>query len=1085
MTSRRILVVEDNPTTRKMLRIALESDGYLVIEAGDGREAIEAQTRQPAELVLQDIVLPDMNGFELVRRLRAMPGGRELPILALSGFLGRIEDAESAEAGFTALLVKPIEPSRLLETIHGYLPIAHPPDELIGKRQRIILADDDPVQLKLTRMYFEQLDFHVTTASSASEALASARAAPPDVIVSDVLMPGMDGFDLSMEVRRDPQLARVPVVLISAWYQTAADLELAKRVGASALINRTSNLRSVADAVVDAIDKGAPDAVEEPTERMSLEHARLVIRQLERHLSRSAALARRCTLQAAQISMLSGVADALTRKADVSLALRDVLAATLDAAGISKGALFLRNGDHMELGHALGFSPEEQAQLTTFFGDLSSLERTIEQRATITIPSNAIDKERGVAILQRAGVASMHIVPLVSEAKVAGAMILGAKSTDLTSDDAVAFARAMGNQLTQSLALTKTFERLEASEKKSRWLVDSNIIGIASWQREHGVDEANDAFLKTVGYTREDLEAGALRSGLTPPEYEAHDLRALQEIAERGQCTQYEKELARKDGSRVSVMIGAASFPGFTDRGVSFIVDITDRKRAELEVGKQELRFRALIEKSTDVITLTSPDLICTYISPSVRHILGYEPEDLVARGMSVCLHPDEVPIVRRIRERLEPGEVSAPYVIRTIHKDGSMRWMEGTSTNLIHDPSVGAIVSNFRDVTERRRLEEQLRQAQKMEAIGSLAGGVAHDFNNLLSVILAYSDLIASDLKPSDAIYADVAEIRGAGQRAADLTKQLLAFSRKQMLQPRVVDLNAIVAASERMLRRLIGEDIELTVFADKNLDRILVDPGQVEQVIMNLAVNARDAMVGGGKLTIETKNVLLDEHYASEHPEIQHGPHVMFAMTDTGTGMSPATQARIFEPFFTTKETGRGTGLGLSTVFGIVKQSGGSIWVYSEEGRGTTFKVYLPSTTVAATARVDPIGGKDLRGGETILLVEDDEAVRVVVRTILERHGYNVLEALSPANAISICEKHETKIDLLLTDVVMPKMSGRQLADRLRPMRAEMKVLFMSGYTDNAIVHHGVLDHGVLFIEKPILPEALARKVREALEG
>ncbi|HYT03775.1 MAG TPA: response regulator [Gemmatimonadales bacterium] len=389
------------------------------------------------------------------------------------------------------------------------------------------------------------------------------------------------------------------------------------------------------------------------------------------------------------------------------------------------------------------------------------------------------------------------------------------------------------------------------------------------------------------------------------------------------------------------------------------------------------------------------------------------------------------------------------------------------------------------RDVSEQRRLQQQLVQAQKMEAVGRLAGGVAHDFNNLLTVIISYSDLVLADLPRDDPKWDDIDQIRKAGEAAAALTSQLLAFSRQQVLQPRVLDMNAVVATTQKLLERLIGEDVKLVTVLAPDLGKVKVDPGQLEQVIMNLAVNARDAMPNGGRLTIETANVEMDEAYVRGHPLARSGRYVMLAVSDTGIGMDEATKARIFEPFFTTKEPGKGTGLGLATVYGIVQQSGGFLWVYSEPGHGTSFKTYFPQLDeAAASGAARPVALPVPRGRETVLLVEDAAAVRAVTRAVLERQGYTVLEAPNGEAALRLGAKHRGPIHLLLTDVVMPELSGRQLAEQLAALRPAMRVLYTSGYTDDAVFRHGVLEAGIAYLQKPFTPDALARKVREVLD-
>jgi signal transduction histidine kinase/ActR/RegA family two-component response regulator len=438
------------------------------------------------------------------------------------------------------------------------------------------------------------------------------------------------------------------------------------------------------------------------------------------------------------------------------------------------------------------------------------------------------------------------------------------------------------------------------------------------------------------------------------------------------------------------------------------------------------------------------------------------------------------------VLKRVTAGAPVAAYETRGRRKDGSMIDIAVYSAPLrVPGGRPLGVLAVIADRTERNRLEDRLRQSQKMEAVGKLAGGIAHDFNNLLTAITGYTDLLYLRL-PGDIGKRELNEIRKASDRAASLTRQLLAFSRQQVLQPKVIDVNEVVGNLSGMLGRLIGEDVEFVASLDREVGRVKADPFQLEQVLMNLAVNARDAMPRGGKLTIETANVILDESYTRGHPDVKPGPYVMIAVSDTGIGMDSETRARIFEPFFTTKALGKGTGLGLSTVYGIVKQSQGHMWAYSEPGQGATFKVYLPiheagdePPIVTPQARVVP------RGWETILAVEDEESLLNLVAEILKDAGYNVIPANGPKEALRVLVEHREAIHMLLTDVVMPGMSGRLLADQVLRERPGMRVLYMSGYTDNAIVHHGVLDAGTAFLQKPFTPDALIKKVREVLDA
>jgi PAS domain S-box-containing protein len=511
-----------------------------------------------------------------------------------------------------------------------------------------------------------------------------------------------------------------------------------------------------------------------------------------------------------------------------------------------------------------------------------------------------------------------------------------------------------------------------------------------------------------------------------------------------------------------------------------------ERQRWQVEAALRasEERFRALVENSSDALLLIDADGRITYVSPSSERHLGWTPEQTVGQSIFDFIQPDDRELLSaRIAEtRGHPGQTIVAQV-RFHHADLSWRILEVLGVNRLADPAVAGIVVNVRDITERRRLEEQLRQAQKMEAIGQLAGGVAHDFNNLLTAILGYCHLMLDEIPAESPLHPDLLEIQAAGERAASLTRQLLAFSRRQMLQPQVVDVSTLVRQLEKLLRRLISEDVELVTALASDLHPVTVDPASVEQILVNLAVNARDAMPTGGRLTIETANVELDEAYAVTHVAMNSGPYVMVAVGDTGEGMDAATRARVFEPFFTTKEQGKGSGLGLATVYGMVKQSGGYIWVYSEPGHGTVFKVYLPPTPASFVApRLDD-GNETAAGWETVLLVEDEDAVRVLAREVLRRHGYVVLEAHHGLDALHVAERHAEEIHLLLTDVVMPYMSGRELVDRLAAVRPTTKALFMSGYTDHALMNEDV-PAGAAFLQKPFTPEVLARRVRHILD-
>ena len=550
----------------------------------------------------------------------------------------------------------------------------------------------------------------------------------------------------------------------------------------------------------------------------------------------------------------------------------------------------------------------------------------------------------------------------------------------------------------------------------------------------------------------------------------------------------------RKDGTEFPAEISLS--PIDTEEGrrvVAAVRDMTERRRIEESLRESEERYRQLVESASEVFykVITPGDPLrgdVEFVSQSVERVTGHAPQDFVRNPdlWARSIHPDDFPAVAESTGTcLTTGE-SAIRSYRIQDRTGTYHWMEDRITPLM-DPEgrVRGYQGVARDVTERKQLEVQLLQSQKLETVGQLAGGIAHDFNNLLTVILGTIDLNQANLKEDDALYADLQDMRQAGERAAVLTRQLLAFSRKQILQPEVLNLNTVVERALGMARRLIGEHINVVFKPAHDLGSVKVDLGQIEQVLMNLVVNARDAMPTGGTLTIETQNVVLDEDHAATHRSVQPGPHVMLAVSDTGVGMDEATRLQIFEPFFTTKGHGKGTGLGLSTAYGIVKQSRGSIWAYSELGRGSTFKVYLPHVAEKVLPG-EPVQAVTITSGsETILVVEDEPVLRQLAKRLLESAGYEVLVAVNGEDALAVLARYKGPVHLLLTDVIMPGMSGRDLAEQVLVGHPEIKVLYTSGYTDEAIVHHGVLNEGTHLLNKPYTVADLASKVRHVLDS
>jgi len=719
-----------------------------------------------------------------------------------------------------------------------------------------------------------------------------------------------------------------------------------------------------------------------------------------------------------------------------------------------------------------------------------------DEYAALTLPEYR-------AFTKRLDVGSVLAVPMLSHGAVIGVATLlrSGRDNPYTDSDlhlfrniahhaalAIANTRSHAAEKAARASAVHATEAMRQSEVAHRLLFDASPIPVLVFDLETlAILAVNDAALGLYGHLRHDLlrltivdlnfdDAAAVRSRIS-----------VMGDAERTGVVRHR----RKDGSQFFAQFTSRvlTFAGLSSR-IAVITDVTARHEAE----RMRALLAAIVESANDAIVSKQLDGTITSWNDAAARLFGLSAGETIGRSIDIVIPKSHLPEERALLARVRAGGRVDHYETLRQRGDG-VTIPVSVSLAPVMD-SAGKVVGvskTARDLTARntaavtlRRTEDQLRQAQKMEAVGLLAGGIAHDFNNMLSVILSYSDLLLDELATDDAHADDIREIRSAATRAAELTRQLLLFSRQHVAEPAILDLNDVLGRMHKMLQRILGEDIDLVSAPGADVGRVLADPSNVEQIIMNLVVNARDAMPTGGKLTIETSNVELGEDYAREHHGIVAGPHVMLAVSDTGIGMDAETRARVFEPFFTTKGPGKGTGLGLSTVFGIARQCGGGVWLNSEPGRGTTFKVYFPHAQRAPDARaatVMPASG--LRGSETILLVEDEEQVRAVARDILERKGYRVLVADDASHALRLAAQADVVIDLLLSDVVMPQMSGAELAKRLATLRPRVKVLCMSGYTDDSIVRHGVLESQIAYLQKPFTPESLARKVRGVLDA
>jgi two-component system cell cycle sensor histidine kinase/response regulator CckA len=761
--------------------------------------------------------------------------------------------------------------------------------------------------------------------------------------------------------------------------------------------------------------------------------------------------------------LIAAVNDELFQRREAEAQVRAVLEAALDA---------VITIDHT--GRILEFSPAAEAM----FGHERAKVLGTQMAELLIPPTLRADHYRGLERYLDSGEGKMI-------GKRVEASALRADGSEFPIEIAISRVRTDGPAVfTGYIRDISEQKRSESQVRHLAAIVESSVDAIVGRNLDGIVTSWNAGAEGLFGYSADEMIGRSV--AILQPTGGA-ELEAINESLKTGKV-EFETVRVRKDGVEIEVASTVSPIADASGRitGASSISrGIGERKRAEAALRQSEARYRELFENATDLIATVDLEARLTAVNEAFVRTLGYSREELLGRSLRELVPPEWHDQLDRARDDKVDDEVkSTIYEHELIAKDGRRIQVEVASRVIEEDGRPVGIEAICRDLSERKQLEEQLRQAQRLEAIGRLAGGIAHDFNNLLTVIGGYTDELLAQGDPDSE--TELKEIAAAAERATILTRQLLAFSRRQLLQPRIISLNEVIDGIMPMLRRLIGEDIDLVASLDPGLDNILADPNQIDQVLLNLVINARDAMPQGGKLTIETGNAELDENYLADHAEARVGAHATLAVSDNGVGMDNETVARIFEPFFTTKAVGAGTGLGLSTVYGIVKQSGGNVWVYSEPGKGTTFKVYLPAA--AEPLAIDERVRTEIMtatGTETVLVVEDEEALRELAAGMLRKRGYTVFATGSSTEALRLADEQRDRIDLLLTDLVMPEMNGPELAKQITARIPGARVLYMSGYADEAVTRNGILETGTAYLEKPFSASELAQKVRDALDG
>jgi len=900
----------------------------------------------------------------------------------------------------------------------------HRPDSRTGF---VIVVNDDLVQLRVLSGLLEQEENRVLSCGSAEEALEKMNPEqPPDLIVTDLHMPGIDGWRFC-QLLRSPEYKpfnRIPILVISATFSCENPRRISADVGANAFLPAPIDGTRFLEQVQTLLAGETPQVT---TSVLIVEDNRTLL-------------------------------DALQQAFDANG--YRTMTATTGAEGM---ALFRRERPEIVV---LDY------HLPDMLGDAMLSEiRLLSPRSVTVMTTTDPNPELAVEWLRK-GASTYVRKPFEPEYLITLCRRAQRERALLDVED----------------VLEERTRELRVSEERYASLFNTILDGIVIATVDGHIVDANPSFQKMVGYSLDEL-AGMTYRQITPKARHQKETEAIEAVLAAGSGGRFEKELIRQDGTVFPVAIMGWVIRDMRGKAVglgALIRDLTKQKRAEQQIRESEERFRVVVEDLPVLLCRSLPGGIITFVNKAYCDYFGKTRAELIGRSFLELVPAEDRDVVMQHFSSLTPENPVVTYEHRVQGRDEAIRWQRWTDRAIFdEDGAVAAYQSIGQDITEERRLEAQLRQAQKMESIGRIAGGVAHDFNNLLQGILGRCEMAMLKLSPGQPGYSEFAEINAIGSRATAFVRQLLAFSRKQVLELKTISLVQVVTDLQKMLRRTIRENIELKISLPPSLGNIRADVSQVEQVLVNLAVNAQDAMPHGGTLTIEAADVVLDETFVKAHPGSRTGPHVAVTVRDTGRGMDRQTLKQVFEPFFTTKE--QGTGLGLSTVYGIVKQHNGSVWAYSERGKGATFKIYFPRVNepVDESAAPPPAAPERAdRGSEKVVVVEDNEMVRKLVYRMLKEYGYDLVCAENAEECLRLLKEHRGAVDLLLTDVVMPGMNGRELYEQLKSFMPDLKVIYMSGYSNEVIAPDGVLDEGVDFIQKPVTVRTLTTKVREVLD-